>query len=454
MELQYILIGAFLGLAALFFGMPVGPVMLVLGVVGGLSLAGTAYFGNFGTAIWSTLGSETFTAIPLFILMGELLLRTGFADGMYRGFSVLLGWLPGGLLHTNIGTCTLFSATSGSSVACAATVGTVALPALEKNNYNRRLSLGSLAAGGTLGILIPPSVNLLVYGGMMGTPIKSLFTAGIIPGLTLALLFMIYLLIASMFLREKPKKAQFEGADQLADKMDALLSLIPPLVIFGIIMGTIYTGIATPTESASYAVITTIVFAVFKRLKGGGRALNFKILHECLINSAKTTGMILFIIVCANILNSFIEYAGITHSIAAWVKSLGLSFYQLVFGLVVLYAVLGMFLDALSVQIATTPIIAPIVIAAGSDFVGISSPEVMEYYSIWFGIFLIVMCELGMITPPMGLNLFIINGIRKDTGTIKDTVIGALPFAGIMIFFVCFLIFFPQIAMFLTGLKI
>ena len=454
MDLQYIVIGVLLGLGALFLGMPVGPVMLVLGVIGGLSLAGPAYFGNFGTAIWSTLGSETFTAIPLFILMGELLLRTGFADGMYRGFAVLLGRLPGGLLHTNIGTCTLFAATSGSSVACAATVGTVALPALEKGNYNRKLSLGSLAAGGTLGILIPPSVNLLVYGGMMGTPIKSLFTAGIIPGVMLALMFMLYILVASMFMHDKPHDLDEISENNRSYKLSALLALIPPLAIFGIIMGTIYTGIATPTESASYAVMTTLVFAAYKNFTTEGSTLNFKILHECFINSAKTTGMILFIIVCANILNSFIEYAGITHSIAAWVKDLGLSFYQLIFGLVILYALLGMFLDALSVQIATTPIIAPIVIAAGSDFLGVSSPEVMEYYAIWFGIFLIVMCELGMITPPMGLNLFIINGIRKDSGTIKDTVTGAIPFAIIMIIFVSLLIFFPQIAMFLTGLKI
>jgi TRAP-type C4-dicarboxylate transport system permease large subunit len=193
---------------------------------------------------------------------------------------------------------------------------------------------------------------------------------------------------------------------------------------------------------------------VFKNYKTGGKIFNLQILHECMINSAKTTGMILFIIVCANILNSYIEYAGITHSISAWVKGLGWSFHQLIFGLIVLYAILGMFLDALSVQIATTPIIAPIVIAAGADFVGINTPEVLEYYAVWFGIFLIVMCELGMITPPMGLNLFIINGIRKDSGSIKDTVIGAIPFAIIMIFFVSLLIVFPQIAMYLTGLKI
>jgi len=413
----------------LLVGFPVAIVMVAMGVVGGMLLYGPVLLESMGPVLWGVQNENVLTAIPLFILLGELLLRSGIADRMYGALALWLGRLPGGLLHTNIGCCSLFAATSGSSVATAATVGTVALPSLTERNYTSSRALGSLAAGGTLGILIPPSVNLLVYGSLANVSVGQLFIAGIVPGIMLTLSFMVFIALQHYW---KPDDVTMPPATSRAERIAALKHLIPPAVVFLIVMGSIYLGIATPTESAALAVIVALGL-VWRE----GR-LNFAFLDVCFRQTAKTTGMILLIIAAAFTLNVTLALGGITNAMSAWVDGLGLSATALLFALMLFYLILGMFMDVLSMQVLTIPIAVPIIVAAGID-------------PIWFGIFVVLMSELGMITPPVGMNLYVVQGVRGDKGPFMDVIIGALPYAAIMLLFATLLIFLPQIVMWLPD---
>jgi tripartite ATP-independent transporter DctM subunit len=330
--------------------------------------------------------------------------------------------LPGGLLHTNIGTCALFAATSGSSVATAATVGTIALPALSARKYPVAASLGSLAAGGTLGILIPPSVNLLVYGSLANVSVGQLFIAGIIPGLMLTGLFFLYI---ALMHSSAGAHDQSEPVP-LAQKVALLRHLVPPGVIFLVVMGSIYGGIATPTESAALGLMVALYF-----LWRSGR-LRWALLEHCFLQSAKTTGMVILIIVCALLLNVTLSMLGTTQAVTQWVASLGLDRYSLLLMLVIFYLLLGMFMDAMSMLVLTVPIAVPMVVAVGVD-------------PIWFGIFIVVMCEIALITPPVGMNLFVVQGLRKDGGSFNDVIMGSLPYVFIMIGFTALLVIWPEI---------
>jgi tripartite ATP-independent transporter DctM subunit len=366
------------------------------------------------------------TAIPLFMLLGEILLRSGIADKMFDVLAVWLGRLPGGLLHTNIGTCALFSATSGSSVATAATVATVSLPALGQRGYPLQATLGSLAAGGTLGILIPPSVNLLVYGSLANVSVGQLFIAGVVPGLLLTALFSLYILIA-----HRNAGAADKAPDvPLAQKLRLLRHLLPPAVIFLVVMGSIYGGLATPTESAALGVMVALFF-VWRQ----GR-LSLALMEHCFRQSARTTGMVVLVIVCALLLNVTLSMLGTAQAVTQWVGSLGLNAYTLLALLTGFYILLGMFMDAMSMLVLTVPIAVPMVVAVGVD-------------PVWFGIFIVVMCEIALITPPVGMNLFVVQGLRRDGGSFGDVVRGSLPYVFIMIGFVGLLIAWPQIALWL-----
>jgi tripartite ATP-independent transporter DctM subunit len=409
-------------------GIPIAVSMALVGIVGGIAVYGMPFMNSIAPVLWGVQNENLLTSIPLFVLLGELLLRSGIADRMYLALSAWFGRLPGGLLHTNIGSCALFAATSGSSVATAATISTVALPSLMKRGYPIRPSLGSIAAGGTLGILIPPSVNMIIYGSLTNNSIGKLFVAGIIPGLLLTASFMLYIAITSILsgntLREE--KVSFK------DKLIVSQHLIAPLIVFGVVMGSLYFGIATATESAALGV-TTVLFFVVK----SGR-LSWPLLRGCFISTARVSGMILLIIAAAFILNLTISLTGVAEVMTKWVTSLGLSPVGLILGLIVFYLLLGMFMDVLSMMVATIPVTYPIAIALGID-------------PIWFGIFVILMCELGLITPPVGMNLFVVHGIRSDSGTISDVMWGALPYAIIIILFTLFLTVFPQIVTWLPG---
>lgn len=429
MGVTSVFVGFFSMMGLLLMSFPIAVIMVVLGVIGGVMLYGWPLLNSMGPVIWGVQNENILTAIPLFILLGELLLRSGIADRMYGALALWLGRLPGGLLHTNIGCCSLFAATSGSSVATAATVGTVALPALQSRGYGSRQSLGSLAAGGTLGILIPPSVNLLIYGSLANESIGRLFIAGIIPGALLTLLFMAYIAAESFFVATGD---MLDDKPPLAERISALRHLVPPAIIFAVVMGSIYLGIATPTESAALGVVVALAFAA----KEGKLSLEF--FDNCFRQTAKTTGMILLIITAAFMLNVTLALGGIAQTMTEWVSSFGLSPFGLLMALIVFYLFLGMFMDVLSMQVLTIPVALPVVVAVGID-------------PVWFGIFIVLMCELGMITPPVGMNLYVVQGVRKDGGPFRDVVYGAIPYALIMVVFTILLIMAPQIVLWLPN---
>lgn len=427
MSVWTLLVGFLLMLLLMGLSLPVAVAIIAVGGVGGFMIMGFPMLDLWGGVVWGTLNNPVMTAIPLFMLLGEILLRGGIADRMYDAMAVWLEKLPGGLLHTNIGTCTVFSATSGSSVATAATVGTIALPALQSRGYPVGASLGSLAAGGTLGILIPPSINLLVFGSLANVSVGQLFIAGIIPGLLMMALFSVYIAIAHS---DAGRSGDVKTSTPFRERIRYLRHLIAPLVIFTIVMGGIYGGITTPTEAAAVAVIVAIGF-----VWANGK-LSFKLLEECFRHAARTTGMVVLIISCAMLLNVTLAMTGATQAITQWVSSLGLSAFQLLALLVVFYMILGMFMDAMSMLVLTVPIAVPMVMAVGVD-------------PVWFGIFIIVMCEIALITPPVGMNLFVVQGVRVDGGSFGDVIKGAIPYVFIMLFFTFLIILVPDIVMWL-----
>ena len=421
MTIATIFLAFLIMLAIMLSGMPIAVTMALMGAVGGILAFGWSLVDSMGPVMWSVMNENLLTAIPLFILLGEIMLRSGMADRMYGAMALWLNRLPGALLHTNIACCALFAATSGSSVATAATIGTVASPALDARGYDKSKSLGSIAAGGTLGILIPPSVNLLIYGSLSETSIGQLFIAGIVPGLLLTLLFMTYIALNNFSHRVAEKEKILWSI-----KIRALTALVPPFIIFGIVMGSIYLGIATPTESAALGVVVALIMAAVDK------QFSIDFFTRCFQNTAKTTGMVLMIVLAAFILNVTLSLTGVAQTTTAWVTSLGISTTALLILLIVFYIILGMFMDVLSMMVLTIPIAVPVVIAVGVD-------------PLWFGIFIILMCELGMITPPVGMNLYVVHGIRSDKGPFMDVVRGAFPFVLIMIGFTGFLIAFPAI---------
>ena len=412
-------------IAMMLIGIPIAVSMLVVGTAGGAIAYGLPFMNSMATVIWGVGNEYLLTAIPMFVLLGELLLRSGIADRMYVALSAWLGGLPGGLLHTNIGCCALFAATSGSSVATAATIGTVALPPLKQRGYSMRDSLGSLAAGGTLGILIPPSVNLIVYGSLTNNSIGSLFIAGVLH----TLCFMAFNYVSAVM---KGGASRREPPIALNERVRLLVHLVPPAVVFFVVMGSIYTGLATATESAALGVVVALGFVI-----ANGK-LSWKLLANCFRQTARISGMILLIITTAFLLNLTISLTGVADALTKWVTSFGLSPTALLFALILFYLLLGMFMDVLSMQVATIPLTYPIVSALGID-------------PIWFGIFIVLMCELGLITPPVGMNLFVVHGIRPDDGGIEDAIWGAFPYAVIMLLFTVLMVIWPAIVTWLPS---
>jgi C4-dicarboxylate transporter DctM subunit len=364
----------------------------------------------------------------MFILLGEILLRSGVAERMYSAMVKWLSWLPGGLMHSNIGSCAIFAATSGSSVATAATVGTVALPLVNRHGYNERLFLGTLAAGGTLGILIPPSINIIIYAVLTDTSIPKLYLAAIVPGLGLAGLFMALIVAACLF---RPAWGGEPIQTTWRERFASLPDLLPPLGIFLVVVGSIYAGIATPTEAASLGVIAALVLAAFFR------RLSVKMLIEAFENTMRTTAMIMLIIIAAYFLNFVITAIGLTQMITDTVASLGLSKYQMLLAVVVFYLILGCFMETLSMMITTIPIVAPVMVALGFD-------------PIWLGVVIVVLIEAALITPPVGLNLYVVQSLRTR-GSLNDVIIGSIPFVFSMLVLILLLALFPGLALWLPA---
>jgi len=379
-----------------------------------------------GEVAWATSNNFLLVAIPFFVLLGEILLRSGIAERMYNALVLWVPWLPGGLMHSNIAACAMFAATSGSSVATAATIGTVAMGEIKKHGYSERLYLGTIAAGGTLGILIPPSINMIVYGVLTDSSIPQLYLAGIFPGLVLAGLFSLTVLIACLLW---PSLGGKRTHANWAARVRALPDLIPPLVIFLAVIGSIYAGLATATESAALGVIAALGVAAWHR------SLTLRMLLQAFEGTMRTTAMIMAILIAAYFLNFVISSIGLTAQVNRYVTGLGLSSTELLLAVIVFYLVLGCFMETLSMMVATVPIVAPIMFKAGYD-------------PIWFGVLIIILMETAMITPPVGINLYVVQGLRRR-GRIDDVIIGAAPFVITMIVMIAILSYWPSLALWL-----
>ncbi len=408
------------------------PVAAVLGLVG-LSLDQLYSFLPLrlalGEVVWGASTDVILVAIPMFVLLGEILLRAGIAERMYNAMSHWLSWLPGGLMHSNIGACTLFSAVSGSSVATAATIGTVAVEQIDRQGYNPRFFLGTIAAGGTLGILIPPSINMIVYGVLTDTSIPQLYLAGMIPGLILAGLFMLTILIGCTL---RPDWGGTRVETDWNARISTLPDLLPPLFIFVLVIGSIYAGLATPTEAASLGVIVALGLAAWRK------RLDLTMLKHTIEGTMRTSAMIMAILIAAYFLNFVLTSIGLTGQVNAMVLELGLTPMQTLLAVVVFYVILGMFMETLTMMVATVPIITPVIVSLGFD-------------PVWFGVLIMLLIETAMITPPVGINLFVVQGVRGH-GQLHDVMIGAAPFVITLLVMIVLLIVVPDIALWLPAL--
>ena len=405
---------------------PVGAALGVLGLLLDPLFSMLPLSRALGELSWSTSNEFLLVAIPLFIMLGEVLLRAGFAERMYGAMSLWLSWLPGGLMHANIGASTLFAATSGSSVATAATVGTVAIPQIKRYGYNEPLFLGSIAAGGTLGILIPPSINLVIYGVLTNSSVPQLYLAGFIPGFTLAALFMLIVIVACLV---KPEWGGQRIHATWRERLVSLKHLLPPLGIFLTVVGSIYAGLATPTEAAALGVFGALILAAFFR------RLSFSMLREVMEGTMRSTAMIMLIVIAAGFLNFVMSATGITTALTESISGLGLSPGWMLLVVVVFYVVLGCFMETLSMMIVTIPIVAPIMVGLGYD-------------PIWLGIVIVVLVETALITPPVGMNLFVVQSLRKG-GSMNAVILGSQPFVLALFAMVALLAVFPDLAMWL-----
>lgn len=413
-------------LVLLALSVPVAAVMGVLGLALNQFFSAMPLHRAMGEIIWNASSEYILIAIPLFVMLGEILLRSGIAERVYSGIAQWLSWLPGGLMHANIGTCAMFAATSGSSVATAATIGTVAIPEIKRHNYNEPLFLGTIAAGGTLGILVPPSINFILYGLLTNTSVPRLYLAGFIPGFLLASFFMMTVLVFCLLDR---KKGGTPIQTSWSKRFGMLPALIPPLLIFLVVVGSIYAGVATPTEAASLGVIAALILAAWER------RLSLSMLRAAAEGTMRTTAMIMLIIMAAQFLNFVLAAIGLTDGLGKAMESLGLGKYGTMLLIVVFYLVLGCFMETISMMILTTPFIAPLVFGMGWD-------------PIWWGIVLTILIEAALITPPVGLNLYVVQGMRRR-GSINDVIRGSLPFIFAMAVLIGLLMAFPDMALWL-----
>ncbi|WP_025563354.1 TRAP transporter large permease [Psychromonas sp. SP041] len=415
-----------LGLLAL--SIPVGIVLFLLAFGVDTFFSPFPLMRGLGQIVWSSSNNSTLIAIPFFVLIGEILLRSGVAQRTYAALNTWVSWLPGGLIHANIATATMFSATSGSSVATAATVATVATPQGEKLGYDPRLFTGSIAAGGTLGILIPPSINLIVYGFLTESSVPKLFLAGIVPGMMMALLFMaITIVLCSLY----PKLGGPKQHSSWSEKIVALKSLSPILFLFLSVVGSIYMGWATPTEAAAIGVVISLVISFAYSV------ISTEMLIKSLVGTVKITSMIMLVVIGAYVLNFALTASGFGRALQELLQGLGLSPIGTLLVIILTYIILGFFIETLSLMVATIPIVVPIIIQIGYD-------------PIWFGILMIILVEMALITPPVGLNLYVVNSARKK-GKMMDVIIGSIPYVLIMLFMVFLLIMFPSLALYLPN---
>lgn len=386
---------------------------------------------GLGFVSWGSANSYTLSAIPLFVLMAEILLLSGVSARLYNGMAPLLRRLPGGLLHTNIVGCGLFAAISGGSAPTAAAMGTVALPELSRHGYDKRLSAGSLAAGGTLGILIPPSITMIVYAMFTDTSIAKLFMAGLMPGLLLAALYMGYLFTRAVVNPALAPAQPSEDGEGATRYLRALGNVLPFVCLIALVLGTIYGGVATPTEAAALGVVFATLIAF------GYRALTWRILGQALRQTVVLSGSILFIVFTSMLFAYATTLSGMGERMAEAISQWGLSKYQFLFCAILFYSTLGCFMEGLGMIAITVPILQPVLSALGID-------------PVWFGVFVVILVELGQLTPPLGVILFVVSG-SASTVRFEDVVRGVIPFYGLIITLLVALIFWPQIALWLPA---
>jgi tripartite ATP-independent transporter DctM subunit len=407
------------------------------GVWIGLALSGVAWIGMqlfssrpagdaMAVTIWGSASSWTLTALPLFIWMGEILFRTRLSQDMFRGLAPWMQRLPGRLLHTNVVGCAIFAAVSGSSAATCATIGKMSLPELAKRGYPTMMSIGSLAGAGTLGLLIPPSIIMIVYGVMADVSISQLFIGGVIPGIVLALLFSGY--IAGWALLNPGEVPPRDPPMSLARKLHESRNLIPVVLLITAVLGSIYAGIATATEAAGVGVLGSLVISAAQG------SMNWQTFKDSLMGGTRLYCMIALILAGASFLTLSMGYIGLPRHLAEWIATLGLSKFQLILALTAFYALLGCFLDGISMVVLTMGVIMPTVQKAGID-------------PLWFGIFIVVVVEMAQVTPPVGFNLFVLQGMTKrEIGTIARA---AFPFFVLMVVMVLLLYVFPTLVTYL-----
>ena len=380
------------------------------------------------TSIWQANASWALAALPLFIWMGEILFRAKLSEILFRGLTPWLGWLPGRLLHVNVAGCGIFAAVCGSSAATAATIGRMSLPELDARGYDRNLSVGSLAGSGTLGLLIPPSIIMIVYGVSADVSIIRLFLAGIIPGLMLMALFMGYIVVAALVRKDVAPVESVKTT--FAEKLRLSKGLIPVVLLIGAVIGSIYTGIATATEAAAGGVIGALVLAV------ATRSLSWAMFRESLLSATRLSCMIFMILSGAAFLTTSLAYTGIPAAVAEWVAALDLHPYALMAALCVLYVVLGCFIEGISMIVLTATVVLPLVTQAGFDL-------------LWFGVFIIMVVETAQITPPLGFNLFVIQGL---TGlNIGRVAVSAIPFFVLLLIGIVLITAFPALVTWLPS---
>jgi tripartite ATP-independent transporter DctM subunit len=408
-------------------------VLLGSGVWIGLSLAGVAWIGMelfssrpagdaMAVTIWGTASSWTLTALPLFVWMGEILFRTRLSEDMFRGFAPWLERVPGRLLHTNIIGCTIFAAVSGSSAATCATIGKMTLPELKSRGYPDDITIGTLAGAGTLGLLIPPSIIMIVYGVMANVSIAQLFIAGVLPGLVLASFFSGYIVVWALVHPDRVPVSRERTT--LGQKIYASRHLIPVVVLIALVLGSIYTGIATATEAAAFGVVGSLAISAVQG------SLNWQTFRDSLLGATRLYCMIALILSGAAFLTLSMGYIGLPRHLAEWIGSLGLSQLALIIALMIFYIILGCFLDGISMVVLTMGVILPTVDKVGIDL-------------LWFGIFIVLVVEMAQITPPVGFNLFVLQGMTKKQ--ITWIARHALPMLYLMIAATLLIYFFPQL---------
>jgi tripartite ATP-independent transporter DctM subunit len=407
------------------------PVAAALGLMGYVLQAKYAFFpmtGALGELAWNSSHDFILIALPMFIMMGELMHRSGMSERLFAALTPWFARVPGRLIHTNIAASAVFAATSGSSVATAATIGTVAIPNMDKGGYNRPLFLGSIAAGGTLGILIPPSINMIIYAVLTDTSVGDLYAAGFIPGFVLAGLFSLMVLGICLW-RPGWGGAPVQADGLWAERIAGLKHLLPPVGLFFVVVGSIYAGLATATEASALGLMATLA------LVWANGQLSLRVVLHAFEGTVRATCMVMLIVIAAFFLNFVMVSIGLIKAITDSVLALGWPPLAMLLAIVVFYLILGCFMETLSMMIATTPVVVPVLVALGYD-------------PVWWGIVFVILMEAALITPPVGLNLYVVQAVR-GRGAFGDLCLGALPFVVAMIVMIGILIAFPDLALWL-----